>query len=82
MSFNSQATIIVIGCHSDGRLSQVQKAGERWTSVERLRHWDVNILNRNTLLEPFMELASKLTPQQSKTSLPQFYMVGRSKYKD
>ena len=76
-----QAVVIIVGCRSDGRLSPVREAAERWAAVERLRHWDVSVHNRNTLIEPLTELASRLAPQPSKSALPQFYMVGR-KYKD
>ncbi|KAF2354411.1 Small GTP-binding protein domain [Trinorchestia longiramus] len=71
------AIIVVVACRSDGRVSPVREAGERWAASERLRHCDVSLTNRASLVEPLAELASRLTPQPSKTSLPQFYMVGR-----
>ncbi|KAA0186827.1 hypothetical protein HAZT_HAZT011550 [Hyalella azteca] len=71
------AIIVIVGCRSDGRVSPVREAAQRWAAAERLRHCDASVHNRSSLLEPLAELASRLAPQPSKTSLPQFYMVGR-----
>ncbi|KAK7086405.1 NF-kappa-B inhibitor-interacting Ras-like protein 1 [Halocaridina rubra] len=74
--------IIVLGNKSDvvaqNRAVDLNTA-ERWAAMERLRVWEVNIRDRNLLLEPIMNLASRLNPQPSKTSFPQLTMGRKSK---
>ncbi|KAK8384869.1 hypothetical protein O3P69_014437 [Scylla paramamosain] len=57
--------IIILGNKSDlaGSSGGVDEAtAERWAAGERLRVWQVNTVDRNLLLEPFMNLASRLNP--------------------
>ncbi|XP_063601615.1 NF-kappa-B inhibitor-interacting Ras-like protein 2 [Penaeus indicus] len=74
--------IIILGNKSDlGEDNRVVDPGsaEKWASNERLRLWEVNVHNRNLLLEPIMNLASRLNPQPSKTSFPQLTMGRKNK---
>ncbi|XP_050714003.1 NF-kappa-B inhibitor-interacting Ras-like protein 2 isoform X4 [Eriocheir sinensis] len=74
--------IIILGNKSDlaGSSGAVDEGtAVRWAAAERLRLWHVNTVDRNLLLEPFMNLASRLNPQQSKTSFPQLHMGRKNK---
>ncbi|ROT65563.1 NF-kappa-B inhibitor-interacting Ras-like protein 2 [Penaeus vannamei] len=74
--------IIILGNKSDlGEDNRVVDPGsaEKWAANERLRLWEVNVHNRNLLLEPIMNLASRLNPQPSKTSFPQLTMGRKNK---
>ncbi|XP_063885033.1 NF-kappa-B inhibitor-interacting Ras-like protein 1 isoform X2 [Scylla paramamosain] len=74
--------IIILGNKSDlaGSSGGVDEAtAERWAAGERLRVWQVNTVDRNLLLEPFMNLASRLNPQPNKTSFPQLHMGRKNK---
>ena len=78
----NQVPIIILGNKSDlaegGRAVDVNTA-ERWAANERLRLWEVNVKNRSLLLEPIINLASRLNPLPSKTSFPQLSMGRKSK---
>lgn len=74
--------IIILGNKSD--LAATNRAvdtatAERWAAAERLRLWEVNVQDRTLLLEPIMNLASRLNPQPSKTSFPQLTMGRKNK---
>ncbi|MPC37626.1 NF-kappa-B inhibitor-interacting Ras-like protein 2 isoform X3 [Portunus trituberculatus] len=74
--------IIILGNKSDlsGSSGAVDETtAERWAAGERLRVWQVNTVDRNLLLEPFMNLASRLNPQPNKTSFPQLHMGRKNK---
>lgn len=80
--FTFQVPIIILGNKSDlGEDNRVVDPGsaEKWAANERLRLWEVNVHNRNLLLEPIMNLASRLNPQPSKTSFPQLTMGRKNK---
>lgn len=42
-----------------------------WCARERLKHYTVNAMERASLYEPFVQLASRLYPPQTKSSFPQ-----------
>lgn len=42
-----------------------------WCSRERIKHYTVNAMERASLYEPFIGLAARLHPPQTKTSFPQ-----------
>lgn len=74
--------IIILGNKSD--TAEEERAvelniAERWAAMERLRIWEVNVKDRSLLLEPIMNLASRLNPQPSKTSFPQLTMGRKNK---
>ncbi|XP_058456991.1 NF-kappa-B inhibitor-interacting Ras-like protein [Malaya genurostris] len=42
-----------------------------WCARERIKHYTVNAMERASLYEPFVQLASRLYPANSKSSFPQ-----------
>nr|XP_019527092.1 NF-kappa-B inhibitor-interacting Ras-like protein [Aedes albopictus]XP_029731086.1 NF-kappa-B inhibitor-interacting Ras-like protein [Aedes albopictus] len=42
-----------------------------WCARERIKHYTVNAMERASLYEPFVQLASRLYPPQTKSSFPQ-----------
>uniref|UniRef100_A0A069DQ45 Putative ras family small gtpase n=1 Tax=Panstrongylus megistus TaxID=65343 RepID=A0A069DQ45_9HEMI len=55
----------------------VMTKAQNWASREKLKIYEVNALERNTLYESFIQLASKLNPQVTKTSFGQLAMRKR-----
>ncbi|XP_026272069.1 NF-kappa-B inhibitor-interacting Ras-like protein isoform X1 [Frankliniella occidentalis] len=49
-----------------------------WALKEHIKHFEVNAMERASLLEPFVYLATKLNPPQNKSSFPQLSMVRKS----
>lgn len=49
-----------------------------WSMREKIRHFEVNALDRTTLFEPFVHLASRLNQPPNKSSFPQLSMVRKS----
>lgn len=52
-------------------LESVLTRANNWCARERVRHYIVNAMERASLYDPFINLAIKLHPVQSKTSFPQ-----------
>lgn len=50
----------------------------QWASKEKLRHFEVNALDKHTLYEPFTYLASKISSAPSKSSFSQLSVVRKS----
>ncbi|XP_061724063.1 NF-kappa-B inhibitor-interacting Ras-like protein isoform X1 [Cydia pomonella] len=48
-----------------------------WCSREKLRHFEVNAMDRPSLYEPFIFLTSKLNPVQNKTAFPQLSTLSK-----
>ncbi|XP_058832893.1 NF-kappa-B inhibitor-interacting Ras-like protein [Topomyia yanbarensis] len=42
-----------------------------WCARERIKHYTVNAMERASLYEPFVQLASRLYPASTKSSFPQ-----------
>lgn len=55
---------------SDPIESIVNRANS-WCARERIKHYTVNALERASLYEPFIYIASRLHPPQTKSSFPQ-----------
>ncbi|XP_011305100.1 NF-kappa-B inhibitor-interacting Ras-like protein [Fopius arisanus] len=51
-----------------------------WCTREKIRHFEVNVMDRHSLYEAFIYLSSKLNPIQNKSSFPQLSM-GRKNVK-
>ena len=49
-----------------------------WASKERIKAYEVTATERKTLLEPFVYLAAKLNPPQTKSSFPRLGPKGRT----
>lgn len=45
-----------------------------WCSREKIKHFSVNAMQRQTLYDPFVFLTSKLNPPPSKSTFPQLSM--------
>lgn len=43
---------------------------QNWAKNEKVRLWEVSVVDRRTLIEPFVHLASKMTQPQSKSTFP------------
>ncbi|XP_008474019.1 NF-kappa-B inhibitor-interacting Ras-like protein [Diaphorina citri] len=50
----------------------------QWCTREKIRHFDVDAFNRKSLHEPFIYLASKLSPVPNRSSFPQLSMVRKT----
>lgn len=55
----------------------VMSKAQNWASREKLKIYEVNALERSTLYESFIQLASRLNPQVTKTSFGQLAMRKR-----
>jgi len=67
-----QVTIVVLGnkLDRDGDRKVEHTAAQSWAKAERVRLWEVSVVERHTLIEPFVFLASKMTQPQSKSTFP------------
>ncbi|XP_029514346.1 NF-kappa-B inhibitor-interacting Ras-like protein 1 isoform X2 [Oncorhynchus nerka] len=64
--------VIVLGNKTDLReLRQVEhEAAQQWARGEKVKLWEVSVTERNSLIEPFTMLTSRLTQPQSKSAFP------------
>lgn len=75
------AVIVVLGNKAD----QVQQrevdptVAQIWAASEKARVWEVSVKDRNSLLEPFVHIVSKLSPPSSRSSFPHLKMTMRTK---
>lgn len=67
-----EAVIIALGNKCDLKdQKQVDfNMANRWAQVEKVRLWEVSVSNRNSLMDSFVWLASKMTQPQSKRFPP------------
>uniref|UniRef100_A0A8D8YKH5 NF-kappa-B inhibitor-interacting Ras-like protein n=1 Tax=Cacopsylla melanoneura TaxID=428564 RepID=A0A8D8YKH5_9HEMI len=56
----------------------IKTSAMQWCTREKVRHFDVDAFNRKSLHEPFVYLASKLTPVPNRSSFPQLSMVRKT----
>jgi NF-kappa-B inhibitor-interacting Ras-like protein len=61
-----------------GNLENTASKAAHWAAREKIRHCEVNAMDRTTLYEPFVHLASKLNPPPNKSTFPQLSMVRKS----
>lgn len=77
-----EVTIIVLGNRikstETGTLENTASKAAHWAAREKLRHFEVNAMERQTLYEPFVYLASRLNPPPNKSAFPQLSMVRKS----
>ena len=75
-------TVIVLGNRMKpvnmGSLENTASKAVHWAAREKVRHYDVNAMDRTTLYEPFVHLASKLNPPPNKSTFAQLSMVRKS----
>lgn len=67
-----QVTIVVLGNKLDkqDQRSVDSNMAQNWAKTEKVRLWEVSVVDRRTLIEPFVYLASKMTQPQSKSTFP------------
>nr|CAD7572484.1 unnamed protein product [Timema californicum] len=77
-----EAYLMVIGNKTRpteaGSLENTASKAAHWAVREKMRHYEVNAMERATLYEPFVALASKLNPPPTKSSFPQLSMVRKT----
>ncbi|KAJ9597963.1 hypothetical protein L9F63_011164, partial [Diploptera punctata] len=61
-----------------GNLENTASKASHWAMREKLRHFEVNAMDRVSLYEAFVHLSSKLNPPPNKSSFPQLSMVRKS----
>ncbi|XP_010778077.1 NF-kappa-B inhibitor-interacting Ras-like protein 1 [Notothenia coriiceps] len=68
----NEVTVIVLGNKTDLReRRQVEpEAAQQWARGEKVKLWEVSVTERNSLIEPFTQLTSRLTQPQSKSTFP------------
>lgn len=52
-------------------IESILNRANNWCARERIKHYTVNAMERASLYEPFIGLAARLHPPQTKTSFPQ-----------
>ncbi|XP_044028728.1 NF-kappa-B inhibitor-interacting Ras-like protein 1 isoform X2 [Siniperca chuatsi] len=67
-----KVTVIVLGNKTDLReRRQVDpEVAQQWARGEKVKLWEVSVTERNSLIEPFTQLTSRLTQPQSKSAFP------------
>ncbi|XP_043910679.1 NF-kappa-B inhibitor-interacting Ras-like protein 2 [Protopterus annectens] len=67
-----EVTIIVLGnkCDLTDQKCVDYDSAQQWAKAEKVRLWEVSVLDRKTLIEPFVYLVSKMTQPQSKSTFP------------
>uniref|UniRef100_A0A4W5RUM4 NFKB inhibitor interacting Ras-like 1 n=1 Tax=Hucho hucho TaxID=62062 RepID=A0A4W5RUM4_9TELE len=67
-----EVMVIVLGNKTDLReRRQVElEAAQQWARGEKVKLWEVSVTERNSLIEPFTMLTSRLTQPQSKSAFP------------
>lgn len=61
-----------------GNLENTASKAAHWAAREKIKHFEVNAMDRNTLFEPFVYLTSRLNPPPNKSTFPQLSMVRKS----
>lgn len=81
-----EITVIVIGnrtTKTDAALNNLENTvskASNWCAREKVKHYEVNVMDRTTLFEAFVHLSSKLNPPANKSTFPQLSM-GRKNVK-
>lgn len=72
VGLDPQVTIVVLGNKLDKQNERRVDANmaQNWAKNEKVRLWEVSVVDRRTLIEPFVYLASKMTQPQSKSTFP------------
>ncbi|KAJ7991457.1 hypothetical protein DPEC_G00284060 [Dallia pectoralis] len=67
-----EVTVIVLGNKTDlrDRRQVDQEVAQQWARAEKVKLWEVSVTERNSLIEPFTMLTSRLTQPQSKSAFP------------
>ncbi|KAH0950904.1 hypothetical protein HN011_000344 [Eciton burchellii] len=78
-----EITVIVIGnrTKTDAILNNLENTVSKatnWCTREKIKHYEVNIMDRSSLFEAFVYLSSKLNPPTNKSTFPQLSMGRKS----
>jgi len=78
-----EITVIVIGnrTKTDVMLNNLENTVSKatnWCTREKIKHYEVNIMDRSSLFEAFVYLSSKLNPPTNKSTFPQLSMGRKS----
>ncbi|XP_015596011.1 NF-kappa-B inhibitor-interacting Ras-like protein [Cephus cinctus] len=74
-----EIVVIVIGnrTKTDTELYNLENTASKaanWCTREKLRHYEVNVMDRPSLYEAFIHLSSRLNPPPNKSTFPQLSM--------
>lgn len=80
-----EITVIVVGNHTkkgddSHRLENTMSKAANWCTREKIKHYEVNVMDRPSLFEAFIHLSSRLNPPANKSTFPQLSM-GRKNVK-
>ncbi|XP_053980750.1 NF-kappa-B inhibitor-interacting Ras-like protein isoform X1 [Hylaeus anthracinus] len=80
-----EITVIVVGNRTKAEedshtLENTASKATNWCTREKLKHYEVNVMERITLFEAFVHLSSRLNPPTNKSTFPQLSM-GRKNVK-
>ncbi|XP_012253621.1 NF-kappa-B inhibitor-interacting Ras-like protein [Athalia rosae] len=78
-----EIAVVVVGNRTkpDVELNNLENTASKaanWCTREKLRHYEVNVLDRPSLYDAFIHLSSKLNPPPNKSSFPQLGMGRKS----
>ncbi|XP_067006256.2 NF-kappa-B inhibitor-interacting Ras-like protein isoform X1 [Anabrus simplex] len=77
-----EVTVIVLGNRTKpmdvGSLENTASKASHWAAREKIKHYEVNAMERSSLYEPFVYLASRLNPPPNKSTFPQLSMVRKT----
>lgn len=70
---STSETNVLVGTASSivDPVESILNRANNWCARERIKHYTVNAMERASLYEPFIGLAVRLHPPQTKTSFPQ-----------
>ncbi|XP_035727785.1 NF-kappa-B inhibitor-interacting Ras-like protein isoform X1 [Vespa mandarinia] len=74
-----EITVIVLGNKTNNEnksnsLENTSNKASNWCTREKVKHYEINVMDRQTLLEPFVYLSSRLNPPPNKSTFPQLSM--------
>ncbi|KAI4500524.1 hypothetical protein M0802_004486 [Mischocyttarus mexicanus] len=74
-----EITVIVLGNKTNNEnksnsLENTSNKASNWSTREKIKHYEVNVMDRQTLFEPFVYLSSRLNPPPNKSTFPQLSM--------
>ncbi|XP_062530383.1 NF-kappa-B inhibitor-interacting Ras-like protein isoform X3 [Bombyx mori] len=76
-----EVVILVIGNRTGpddpNSLENTCSKASNWCAREKVRHFEVNAMDRPSLYEPFIFMTSKLNPVQNKTTFPQLSTLSK-----
>lgn len=78
MRSNSSNIGTVVNAPANLTAAATLNKANNWALKEHMKHFEVNAMERASLLEPFVYLATKLSPPPNKSSFPQLSMVRKS----